>query len=444
MMVELSEAAELSSVVFDGEKLKVKGQLDPNEPEISYEKGTENGSNSTSDEVILRLNGLDCKTLSITGIKEKLTIQLFGENNIGQLDIKLKTADCDIFFTGDGILNIKKEPGTGLLKLNASNRKLIIHFHPDVVVKCEGGIVMDKNATGEWLTVEKGYLMQDSLGDRLNMSLSEEPYLLDESLFRDEDDFYDIFSYGLCFFEKDGYIYCADPDDHVDDENGSEKVCDTVEMSRYDAVSKKYVTDDNIAIPEGARASEYLAQLGFVDVTGQVYTMVYSGSLQQMLQFAPYDEYIYRAGQVIAPYNYKYRVLSDVKRESGERAKLEFAGVVKDVAKVKILKNICLPGDIMGDIIGISDGALSGSKKLKKLIIDSNVEYIGEAAFKNCKKLEYIELSNKKLTSQSIGKGAFDGITGKVKIVTSKKNIKRYVKIFGNIDLGFEYEITNK
>ena len=103
-------------------------------------------------------------------------------------------------------------------------------------------------------------------------------------------------------------------------------------------------------------------------------------------------------------------------------------------------------------VTSIADNAFKGNKKIKKLVIGSNITSIGKNAFagctgltsitigknvtkigKNaftgCKKLKSITIKTKKLTNKSVAKKAFSGISKKVTIKVPKSKYKTYKKL---------------
>ncbi len=79
-------------------------------------------------------------------------------------------------------------------------------------------------------------------------------------------------------------------------------------------------------------------------------------------------------------------------------------------------------------VVGIANGALSGNKKVKKVIIGANVKSIGSKAFFKCKNLKNIILKTKILTK--VGAKAIKGINKKAVIKCPKGKKKIYKKLF--------------
>ena len=62
-------------------------------------------------------------------------------------------------------------------------------------------------------------------------------------------------------------------------------------------------------------------------------------------------------------------------------------------------------------------------------IRDRNVTKIGKNAFTGCKKLKSITIKTKKLTTKTVKKGAFNGISKKVVVKVPKSKYKTYKKL---------------
>ena len=103
-------------------------------------------------------------------------------------------------------------------------------------------------------------------------------------------------------------------------------------------------------------------------------------------------------------------------------------------------------------VTSIADNAFKGNKKLKKVVVGSNitsigknafagctsltsitigknVKKIGKNAFTGCKKLKSIIIKTKKLTTKTVKKGAFNGISKKVVVKVPKSKYKTYKKL---------------
>ena len=80
-------------------------------------------------------------------------------------------------------------------------------------------------------------------------------------------------------------------------------------------------------------------------------------------------------------------------------------------------------------ITSIKTRAFSGNKKLKSVVISSNIRKIGRQAFFNCKNLRNITIKTPYLSKKTVGAKAFKGIHAKAKIKVPKKQKKAYQKL---------------
>lgn len=83
-------------------------------------------------------------------------------------------------------------------------------------------------------------------------------------------------------------------------------------------------------------------------------------------------------------------------------------------------------GNITYKVTSVADSAFKNCKKLKKVIIGSNITEIGQQAFYGCKNLKSITVKSKVL--KKVGSKAFKGIHGKAKIKVPKAKLKDYKK----------------
>ena len=74
--------------------------------------------------------------------------------------------------------------------------------------------------------------------------------------------------------------------------------------------------------------------------------------------------------------------------------------------------------------------AFAGCASLKKITIPAAVKKIGASAFSGDKKLSSITIKSKKLTSKSVGKKAFKGISAKAVFKVNKSKLKVYKAFF--------------
>ena len=92
----------------------------------------------------------------------------------------------------------------------------------------------------------------------------------------------------------------------------------------------------------------------------------------------------------------------------------------KNLSTVTLGKNVVL----------IGEGAFSSCKKLAKLTITSKVTQIGSNAFYGCKGLKKLQIKTSKLTAKKLGKKAFRGLPTKTILQVPKSKLKTYKMIF--------------
>lgn len=78
----------------------------------------------------------------------------------------------------------------------------------------------------------------------------------------------------------------------------------------------------------------------------------------------------------------------------------------------------------------IGTNAFSGCTNLKNLAIPDKVKKIGSNAFYGCKNLKKLNIKTTKLTSKGLGKKAFKGIPSKAAVQVPKGKAKAYIKLF--------------
>ena len=81
------------------------------------------------------------------------------------------------------------------------------------------------------------------------------------------------------------------------------------------------------------------------------------------------------------------------------------------------------------NITSIGKNAFAGCTSLTSITIGKNVKKIGKNAFTGCKKLKSIIIKTKKLTTKTVKKGAFNGISKKVVVKVPKSKYKTYKKL---------------
>ena len=84
---------------------------------------------------------------------------------------------------------------------------------------------------------------------------------------------------------------------------------------------------------------------------------------------------------------------------------------------------------IGSNITSIGKNAFAGCTSLTSITIGKNVTKIGKNVFTGCKKLKSITIKTKKLTTKTVKKGAFNGISKKVVVKVPKSKYKIYKKL---------------
>ena len=85
---------------------------------------------------------------------------------------------------------------------------------------------------------------------------------------------------------------------------------------------------------------------------------------------------------------------------------------------------------IGGSIKTIGSKAFAGTEDLKYIILDESVEEIGSYAFANSKDLKVLKIKTTKLTSKTLSKKTFAGITSKTTVKVPKSKLSEYKKLF--------------
>lgn len=94
----------------------------------------------------------------------------------------------------------------------------------------------------------------------------------------------------------------------------------------------------------------------------------------------------------------------------------------KKLKTVKIGKNVT----------AIKANAFKGCTALTSLTLPARVTKIGANAFSGCKKLKTLTIKSKKMTSKTLAKNAFKGLTKTTTIKVPKNKLKDYKKLFKN------------
>ena len=85
---------------------------------------------------------------------------------------------------------------------------------------------------------------------------------------------------------------------------------------------------------------------------------------------------------------------------------------------------------IGGSIKTIGSKAFAGTKVLKTITLGTSVEKIGSYAFANSRDLKVLKIKTTKLTSKTLSKKTFAGITSKTTVKVPKSKLNAYKKLF--------------
>lgn len=99
----------------------------------------------------------------------------------------------------------------------------------------------------------------------------------------------------------------------------------------------------------------------------------------------------------------------------------------KKATKIEIPAKVSYSGQTY-KVTSIADKALQKNKKIKTVVIGSNVNEIGKSAFSGCSKLSTIEVKSKSV--KQIGKNALKGIKSNATIKVPKAKLTAYKKLF--------------
>ena len=82
------------------------------------------------------------------------------------------------------------------------------------------------------------------------------------------------------------------------------------------------------------------------------------------------------------------------------------------------------------NVSSIGTSAFMGCTKIKSLCLPSKVTQIGPNAFYGCKALKKLDIKSAKLTARSLGKKAFRGLPDRTVIQVPKSKVRTYKKLF--------------
>lgn len=156
-----------------------------------------------------------------------------------------------------------------------------------------------------------------------------------------------------------------------------------------------------------------------------------------------------KKGKIVTAGAMKYIVVKSAKKNGTVAV---YGAKKKNATKVAIPKKVTINGYSF-KVTGIHNNAFGNMKKLSEVTIGANVTKIGNGAFKNCKKLQFIIIPKKVTTIgkkafagctnlnymlvksnkiKSVGSSAFQGITSKMTVKTSKAKWRKYAAMFTN------------
>ena len=156
-----------------------------------------------------------------------------------------------------------------------------------------------------------------------------------------------------------------------------------------------------------------------------------------------------KKGKIVTAGAMKYIVVKSAKKNGTVAV---YGAKKKNAAKVTMPKKVTINGYSF-KVTEIHKNAFGNMKKLSEVSIGANVTKIGNSAFKNCKKLRFIIIPKKVTTIgkkafagctnlnymlvksdkiKSVGSSAFQGITSKMTVKTSKAKWRKYATLFMN------------
>jgi hypothetical protein len=112
----------------------------------------------------------------------------------------------------------------------------------------------------------------------------------------------------------------------------------------------------------------------------------------------------------------------------------------KNAATVTVPDTVTI-NNVTYKVTAIAPNAFKNSKKLKKVVIGSNIITIGKQAFYGCKNLKQITIKTTQLTTQSVGSKAFKGISSTATIKVPKSVLKSYQKLLKKKGVGSKAKI---
>ncbi len=117
-----------------------------------------------------------------------------------------------------------------------------------------------------------------------------------------------------------------------------------------------------------------------------------------------------------------------VTRSSDKNPTVSYQGGDKG-SKVVIPKTVSING-VTYKVTSVAKGAFRNNKKLKKVVLGSNITKIGTNAFEGCSNLKMIVVKTTMLTKANVGSKAFSGIHRNAVFNVPKKKVELYRTIF--------------
>lgn len=105
---------------------------------------------------------------------------------------------------------------------------------------------------------------------------------------------------------------------------------------------------------------------------------------------------------------------------------LEYTGTDSNKSSITVPNTVTIDG-VTYKVTSIAKNAFKNNKKLKKIVIGSNIKTIDANAFSGCKNLKSITIKSKNV--KTIGKNAFKGIKSNAKIKVPGSKVKKYKKL---------------
>lgn len=105
---------------------------------------------------------------------------------------------------------------------------------------------------------------------------------------------------------------------------------------------------------------------------------------------------------------------------------LEYTGTDSNKSSITVPNTVTIDG-VTYKVTSIAKNAFKNNKKLKKIVIGSNIKTIDANAFYGCKNLNSITIKSKNV--KTVGKNAFKGIKSNAKIKVPVSKVEKYKKL---------------